>query len=250
MTLGQPMHGIHLVNTVDAASVNVRYWRPPVPNGQLVIFNHQFGANEAITPPYWAFPLVHAAIQSNASVIASRLHGDNWGSSASLTDVAAAYNLMNALNPVSSVVLVGASMGGLASLLTAAKGNLPAGKLKGVYLIDAVTDLSWAYAATAAGTANAYQSSINTAYGVSAFASIPAGQDPRNGYAASAYAGLRLRFYASTADTNVAKAQNTDAFAAFVAASAAESAIVTHNASAHTADCSGKDFAAFLSRCV
>jgi pimeloyl-ACP methyl ester carboxylesterase len=246
MTLGRQLYGVHATDALDSGSVNVRHWRPPTPNGQLVIFCHQLSGNELITPSYWAYPLVHAAVQSGASVIASRLHGDNWGNDASLTDVVNAYNLMNALNSVSSVVLVGASMGGLDALLTAAKGNLPAGKTKGVYLIDAVTDLSWAYTANS----NGFQTSINTAYGVASFAAIPAGHDPRNSFAASVYSGLRLRFYASTADATVAKASNIDPFASFVSAVATESATVTHNTSGHTQDCSGKDFTAFLGRCL
>lgn len=246
MTIGRQLYGVHYTDTTDSGGINVRYWVPPTPSGQLVIFCHQLGGTEAISPNYWAYPLVHASIQAGASVIASRAHGDNWGNDASLTDVVNEYTLMNAINAVSSVVLVGASMGGLDALLTAAKGNLPAGKLKGVYLIDAVTDLSWAYTANA----NAFQASMNTAYGVSAFASIPAGHDPRNSFAASAYNGLRLRFFASTADVTVAKASNTDPFQTFVAATATESAIVTHNASTHTQVGPGKDFTAFLSRCV
>jgi pimeloyl-ACP methyl ester carboxylesterase len=228
-------------------------------------------------------------------------------------DVVNEYNLMVAINAASSVILVGASMGGLDALLTAAKGNLPAGKLKGIYLIDAVTDLKWAYT----GNANAFQSSINTAYSlttgtlsgatgigvtslpttasyptigtqiviapgtgseekvtttgastgtavavtatvaahasadlISDFPTKTSGNDPRNNFAASAYTGLRMRFFASTADVTVAKASNTDPFQTFVAASVTESAIVTHNASTHTQVGPGKDFTDFLSRCV
>jgi pimeloyl-ACP methyl ester carboxylesterase len=250
VTIGRQLYGVHLNYTTDRGGINIRYWEPPATNGQLVIFCHQLGGTEQISPSYWAHPIVHASIQAGASVVASRAHGDNWGNDASLTDVVNEYNFMNARNAVTSVVLVGASMGGLDALLTAAKGNLPVGKVKGVYLIDAVTDLSWAYTATVNSTVNAYQSSINTAYGVASFAAIPAGHDPRNSFAASAYAGLRLRFYASTADTNVARASNTDPFQTFVAGTATESAVVSHNAGTHTQVAPGKDFSEFLSRCV
>lgn len=250
VSIGRQLNGVHYTDTTDSGGVNVRYWVPPTPNGQLVIFCRQLGGSELIVSSYWAYPLVHAAIRAGASVVASRAHSDTWGNDASLTDVVNEYTLMNGINSVSRVVLVGASMGGLDALLTAAKGNLPAGKVKGVYLIDPVTDLSWAYTATSGGTPNAFQASINAAYSVSSFASIPAGHDPRNSFAASAYAGLRMRFYASTADTTVAKSSTTDAFQTFVAGTATESAIVTHNASTHTQNAYGKDFTDFLSRCV
>lgn|GEM_PF-5979153 len=317
MTIGRQLYGVHATDATDSGAINVRYWIPPTPNGQLVIFCHQLGGTEAISTNYWAYPVVHATIQAGASVIASRAHGDNWGNAASLTDVVNEYNLMVAINAASSVILVGASMGGLDALLTAAKANLPAGKLKGVYLIDAVTNLKWAYTATSGGTANAFQASINTAYSLTAgtlsaataigvtslpttasyptigtqiviapgagaeetvtttaastgtavavtatvaahnsgdlisdFPTKTSGNDPRNNFAASAYSGLRIRFFASTADTTVAKASNTDPFQTFVAASVTESAIVTHNASTHTQVGPGKDFTDFLSRCV
>ncbi|AYN57885.1 esterase [Arthrobacter phage Faja] len=250
MTIGRQIYGVHATDGTDSAGVNIRYWLPPVPATQLVIYCHQLGATEQIATNYWAYPMIHAAVQNGSMVVASRAHSDNWGNDASITDVVNAYNFMNAINPVSSVVLVGASMGGLDALLVAAKGSLPAGKLKGVYLVDAVTDLSWAYTATAAGTPNAFQSSINAAYGVASFAAIPAGHDPRNSFAASAYAGLRLRFFASTADTTVDKASNTDAFRTFISGTATESALVTHNPSGHTQTSNGKDLTAFLTRCV
>ncbi|WP_176337580.1 alpha/beta fold hydrolase [Kocuria salina] len=252
--IGRQRYGVHPVDTVDSAGINVRYWLPPAESmgagAPLVIYCHQLSGNEQIPRGYWAYPMIHAAIQQGCMVAASRAHGDNWGNAASLTDVVNEYNLMNAIKPVSKVVLVGASMGGLDAALTAAKKTLPTGKLKGVYLIDPVLDLNWAYTASPGGTANGFQSSINAAYGVTSFAEIPAGHSPLNSYDAANYAGLRWRIYASAADVTVSKAANAVPFHTKITGVATESAVVHHDTGGHTASAPVIDFAEFLGRCL
>lgn len=252
--IGRQLHGVHPVDTTDSGGINVRYWVPPMESmgaeAPLVINCHQLSANEQIPPGYWAYPLIHAAIQQGCMVAASRAHGYNWGNPASFVDVVNEYNLMNAIKPVSKVVLVGASMGGLDAALTAAKKTLPTGKLQGVYLIDPVLDLNWAYTASPGGTANGFQASINAAYGVTSYAEIPAGHSPLNSYDAANYSGRRWRIYASSADVTVSKAANAAPFHTKIAGVATESAVVNHDTGGHTASAPVIDFGAFLGRCL
>jgi len=247
LDLGPQGAPVHPVDTTTAGSINVRYWLPPEPHTSLIIYCHQLSGNEFISSSYWAYPLVHAAIQEGWAVAASRAHGDNWGNDASQTDVRNLYDLVNALSATSKVVLVGASMGALDAALVHANDVLPAGVVKGIYIVDGVLDLSWAYTASPNGTTNGFQASINGAYGVSDYASIPAGHNPMT-RSASDFTDVRWRFSASTADTSVLKANNTDPFITKIA-SAAEKSLTTHNSSGHTQQALGADLVAFAKRC-
>ena len=248
-TIGHQKSGTHLTDAIDSGSQPMRYWMPPKSlmgaSTPLVIWCHQLGHTEAMTTGYWSFAMIHAAMQEGWMYAASRAHGDNWGNDASLTDVVNLYNYVNAVQPVSSVILAGASMGGLDAALTVAKGNLPAGKVKGVYLIDPVLDLQWAYTANT----NTFQSSINAAYGgVASYAAIPAGHDPIRSFTPSTYSGVRWRFSSSVNDATVSKTANTDAFTTYLAGLPAESGGITH-ISGHTTSADPADFVAFARRC-
>lgn len=251
MTIGRQRYGVHFTDTTDSGSQAVRYWLPPATalgaSIPLVIWCHPYTQTQAIAGSYFAYPLVHSCIQEGFMVAASNMHGDSWANDNALTDVVNLYTLMNSIQPVSGVVIVGASMGGLATALTAAKANLPTGKLKGLMFLDAVLSLNWAYT----GNSGGYTSGINTAYGVASYAAIPAGHEPLS-FAASAYAGLRMRFYASTTDTSVDKASNTDAMRTLIAAQVSESGLVTHNLTGHlnTGVVQAPDQMAFLHRCL
>ncbi|WAJ32002.1 hypothetical protein OUO20_12455 [Arthrobacter sp. FX8] len=159
MTLGRQTKAVTYVDATDSAGIAVRYWLPAGATN-LVIWSHPDSQTEQITPGYWAYPLIQAFIQDGYAVIASNLHGRSWGNAASLTDTVNAYNYMVGKMTVSKVVMAGGSMGGLASLLTIAKANLFAGKVKGACLFDAVTNLANMY------DAGQYAFVIQTAYGM------------------------------------------------------------------------------------
>lgn len=84
---------------------------------------------------------------------------------------------------------------------------------------------------------------------VSDFPAKTSGHDPLL-KPASAYA-TRLRFTASTSDTNVVKTANTDPFRTLVAATATESGLTTH-AAGHLVGAAANpaDFVAFVKRCI
>ncbi|MDN4174750.1 hypothetical protein QWY28_17445 [Nocardioides sp. SOB77] len=165
MTLGT--QGAEVSYIDDASGVQaMRYWLPPSDRlGEprpLVVYCHQAGGNHQINPTYWAYPLIHAAVQEGWIVAASNLHGDGWGNATQMSDIAALVAQISAINPVSKVLLAGASMGGLSCANCHGRDVLAAGLIRGVYVIDAVLDLNWAYQQTA------YRASINTAYAVTA----------------------------------------------------------------------------------
>lgn len=298
MTIGRQNRSVTYVDATDSGGIAIRYWLPRDISGAvpLIIWSHPDSQNEQITPGYWAYPLIQAFLQEGYAVIGSNIHNRSWGNTASLTDIVNAYNFMTGKVTVSKVVMAGASMGGLASLLTIAKGNLPAGMVKGAVLVDGVTNLANMY------NAGLYASVIQTAYGMTSstlsasssigaatlssstsfpattvltvdsganqetvtvssvsgagpytltlsatatkahasgvsifipsasdanYATATTGNDP-NLYAASAYAGIRYRFYASAADTSVARASNADAFVTLVSGTATEAAAASH----------------------
>lgn len=243
--------GVTFHDTTDAGAINVRYWLPPsyTATTPLVIWCHPYTQNEQITPSYFAYPLVHAAIQKGWAVIGSRQHGDNWGNDNGVGDILAAYNVVTGLGITpSSVVLVGASMGGLSAMTAAKRATLGAGKVKGVVGVDAVFDLTWAYT----GNGGAYATAINTAYGIANVGGIPAANDPMQ-FTAAQIGAIRFRGYASTSDTNADKTANSDAMSTKLAGGGLtpEQAIQTH-LGGHLANSSAwpKDFAAFLARCA
>lgn len=222
--IGRQTRAVTYVDTTDSAGIAIRYWLPAGATN-LVIWSHPDSQTQQINPGYWAYPLIQAFIQEGYAVIGSNLHDRSWGNAASQTDIVNAYNFMAGKMTINKVVVAGGSMGGLASLLTIAKGLLPAGKVKGAVLVDAVTNLRNLY------DAGTYTTVIQTAHGIAAdgsdYATKTAGNDP-NLYAASAYTGLRYRLYASSADASVAKAGNADAFATLVSGTAAEVSVQSH----------------------
>lgn len=147
--------------TTSSNGQGVRIWTPKTLSSPttLVLYQHVSGGNEQLYPGYVTYPFVHAAIQKGWIVAASALHGENWGNPQGLADLLDAYNLVNGRSPVSKVILVGASMGGLVSSLAVAKGTVP--NIKGVYLMDAVSSLSSMYESSVS-----YRAYITTAYSI------------------------------------------------------------------------------------
>ena len=227
LMIGRQTKAVTFIDGTDSAGIAIRYWPPantsvPAP---MIIWSHPDSQTQQIGPGYWAYPLVQAFLQEGYGVIASNLHDRSWGNAASLTDTVNAYNFMTTKMTVSNVVMAGGSMGGLASLLAIAKDLLPAGKIKGAVLFDAVTNLRNMY------DAGTYTTVIQTAHGIAAdgsdYATKTAGNDP-NLYTGADYAGLRYRLYASAADVSVARAGNADAFATLVGGSATEVSVQSH----------------------
>ena len=244
-TTGAQRNGVDFVDTVDSAGQPVRYWMPPGTGAApLLIWSHPYTQTEQIAHGVNVYPWVHAAVQEGWMVAASRMHDANWGNDQAQTDIANLHTLINSIRSVSKALLVGGSMGGLASMIAAARGTVP--NIAGVAVSDAVLDLVWAYT----GNSGGYASAINAAYGISAVGGIPASNDPMQ-ISAAAFGGRRYRFYASSSDTSVAKSANVDAFRTKIGSVATEAELVTHNTSGHlnAGAFPPADLVAFAKRC-
>lgn len=311
ITVGRTDVPATYLQTTSANGQAIRVWAPaPELRGAstpLVIWSHPHSHNEQVSAGYFAFPHILALVNKGYAVAASNMNGDNWGNTNALNSLKSLYDYANTQFNVSKVVLVGGSMGGLASSLALPDVQIP--NIKGVAGIDAVFSLAALYANAT------YTTSIDTAYGITrgtlsgstsaAATSIPttasfptigtqlvigngtanreivtttgastgtavavtatvnahasaeqvsdyptktAAHDPLL-RSASDFTGVRWRFYASSADTSVNKAANTDAMAALVAA-ATEKTVVTHTG-AHLAGTGIRpaDLVAFVERC-
>ena len=241
---------------IDGASANGQVVRilPPPPSTRtasgspLIIWSHPHGHTQGYSPSYFAWPLLFALNNAGFAIAASNMHGNNWGNQQGLDDNKDLYDrVVSYFGTPSAVIMIGASMGGLASLLAIPDGRIP--NIKGVYLVDGVCNLANLYGAGS----NTYSTPIATAYGManaSEYAAKTAGHDPST-LAASTWTGKRLRFLASTSDTDVPKANNADSFAAAISAQATESVVVTH-AGGHLAGYTGyaADVLAFAKRCI
>lgn len=234
-------------DTTSSNGQTVRIWEPPTvsPSKTLVLWSHQHTGTKDITPALAFYALANTALANGWYFAASTMHGDSWGNATALADLLDLYNLMDGRYGIDNVILVGESMGGLATASAISKGTVP--KVRGGYFVDAVLSLADQYAAPA------YTATIKTAYGIASdgsdYAAKTAGFDPML-LTASTF-NKRLRFVASSADTNVVKTLHTDPFRTKVAGGATESGLVTHLGGhlvggAHNPH----DFAAFVKRCL
>ncbi|MBM4716167.1 hypothetical protein GS551_18575 [Rhodococcus hoagii] len=244
-TQGTPTY----VADTDSGGQGIRYWLPQQvkPTGNtLVIWSHQSGGDQSITPSAFQYPLIHAAANEGWIVAASQMHDNNWGSAAALTDLTNLHTYINSRWGVSKVILVGASMGGLATALAIPNGAVP--NIRGCIGIDAAFSLSNMFANSA------YTAAIRTAYGIatddSDYAAKTAGHDPIL-RPASDFGSVPWRFYVGDGDTTVPPANHGDAMSAKVLATAGESTVVRH-AYAHLSGVAIQvsDVVAFIKRCI
>lgn len=151
--------------TTSANGQSVRIWSPPTSllatPRTLVLHCHQSSGSEQITPSYYLYPLVHAAMQNGWYVASSFMHGNSWGSDQAMLDMLDIYNLVNARDPISKVVLLAPSMGGSAAARMVADGRLAG--IKGAYVLSGAIPLRYVYND---GTA-LHNGDINTAWSVS-----------------------------------------------------------------------------------
>ncbi len=220
----------------------------PIP---LVVYCH--GAGETEFSIFGRKPKeeVIATLTANGYfVMTSQANDNNWGNAASQATIKALYDaLVGSGWDFSRVVFVGQSMGGLDGLsMLANSTDWPTAK--GFYGLASVCSLSNMYG----GGAGTYEAQIEAAYSFAdptGYAAATAGHDPLL-LTASLFNGKRLRFCASSADTVVDKAANSDAMSAHVAANATEFGIITHTGD-HGSDVlfeHAADVLAFCNRCV
>ena len=209
----------------------------------LVLWSHPHGQTEGINPSYFLYPFVNRALAKGWYVAASNMHANSWGNNIAIADLVDLYTMMSGRDTFTKVVLVGGSMGGVATALAVSRGSIP--NIVGAYFIDAVLDLAAIYANAT------YTQSVKDAYGIASdgsdYASKTAGNNPILA-TASTY-NKRLRFTASSADASVAKSSHTDAFRTYVSSVAVESALKTH-VGGHLVGIDSKDISDFVARCV
>lgn len=213
---------------------------------KAVLFIHGSGGNETdltnLTKSI--VPVVNALVDAGYIVANSYAHGDAWGNAQSIDDYAALEHWLRLNYNIKGVAIWSGSMGGLAGLSIAAQGKFPIVGWLGTYPVCNLADVY----------AGAFTSIINTAYGITGvgiytYANQTYGYDPAL-KTAKAYKNIPMRFYASSGDTVVAKAANTDVLQAIVSGSRKEAEIVV---------CSGEhgdhshiqptDYLAFFDRC-
>lgn len=164
LSVAPPQQFPNFEDTTSSNGQNVRIWEPqqPVAGAPLVILCHRHTGTEQIAPG--AAPNLYKAAMMLTSVgyrvAASRQHGNNWGSASGVDDLVDLFNLMNARQAVTKVVLIAESMGGLSATLAVATSSLP---IVGVILCDAVTNLADAYE-PASGFSNYRSGAIDSAY--------------------------------------------------------------------------------------
>lgn len=186
-----------------------------------------------------------ALINAGYILCGTNAHGNNWGNQLSIDDYVALEKYIRANYNVKNVALWSQSMGGLDGLSVLAQGKI---KLVGWLGTYPVCNLANLYGL---GT---YAGAINTAFGITGsgnatYANLTYGQDPalKKGFA---WRHVPMRFYASTGDTVVPRAQNTDVLAAVVAGSCRESVVVPctgeHGDPSHFI---ASEYLAFFDRC-
>lgn len=183
----------------------------------LLMFCHGAGGNE--NQPWLEWPAMYRdLLGAGYGLIASFMHDRNWGNRDALDDMIELYRYVRDRYPLGPLVLIGNSMGGLASLNALARRELPAAAWVGM---QPVCDLDAMYAA------GQFITEMRAAYGSNGtdWQAKTEGYNPmeREGWE---FRGLPMRFYASPGDTVVSKAQNTDALAAKVAPYATEATVV------------------------
>ncbi|HEX8129871.1 MAG TPA: hypothetical protein VF527_12275 [Pyrinomonadaceae bacterium] len=220
----------------------------------LIILNHGAGLTERQFQDLPAYrPLLDALLDEGYIVAASRLTdnpatgANNWGNQAAINANVEMFGYVRdhyRVNP-EQVIMIGSSMGGLATMLAFADGRIP---LRGAALYSAVLNLRHQY------DTNPFMArAIRTAYGIadngSDYNAKTAGHDPIL-RPPSTYAGYRFRLYSAPDDLLVSHEDNTEAMSALIGGLATEAGVIQlsggHDANVQITIA---DLLAFLRRC-
>lgn len=189
----------------------------------LVIYAHGSTDTELSVLDRGTVRAYTALLQAGFAVASSSQHGNNWGSQAAQDDLVGLYHYVNERYPVGPVFLLGESMGGLSSLQVAAHDRLDVAAWAGIYPVTnlrAMWERGWYF-----------RRAIAVAHGAavdgSDYATRTSGADPMT-LDPNLFAGLPMRFYASSDDTVVRAPDNSEALAARVAGLALEATVVPH----------------------
>lgn len=149
------------ISDTSANGQSIRYFPPPETlkgaTGQpIVLWSHPHAQTEAVNNSYFLWPLIHAAVNEGWIFAASNMHANSWGNSTGQADVLDLYNKIVSLYGAGPVILIGGSMGGLATANLVASGAVA--NVKGACSIDGAFDILTMHKNAT------YTSSIETAY--------------------------------------------------------------------------------------
>lgn len=166
-------------NTADGANFyldsstsdgsNTRIWTPaqPAASPVLMIFCHPQSGDRNVTPSYWAYPYIRTAMGLGWYTAASDMgysgspggSASSWGNATAQNALALLYaDMVSRIGATPKVVLIGASMGGMASATAAIKATLP---IDAIYFVDPALSL-WDMYKTS------YSSSIDSGFSITA----------------------------------------------------------------------------------
>ncbi len=206
MTVTQlPVEGVSAVHRGGAISgQNYRLIVPPGPGPRpLIMYCHGRGGNETSleSVSYVSYIMLAHLLNAGWMVATSNGSGDAFGNAAVCNDFAALHNWVDAIYPVSDVVMWGESMGGLAAMnLAGGTGSIP--NMRGAMIFAGLTDLAGAYAGSGDPS---FTGQINTAFGITGttpntYAEKTVGLDPMLRPDAN-YAGKRFLISTTTDST-------------------------------------------------
>lgn len=215
---------------------------------KVILYFHGSGEDQTgLTADALKFTVRDALLNAGYILAGTNARGNNWGNQASVDDYAAlAKYLIDTFNvDPAGFAFWSQSMGGLDGLLALAQGKIKAVGWLGTYPVCNLANLY------SLGT---YTGAINTAYGITGvgiatYGNKTWGNDPalRQGFN---WRHVPMRFYASSGDTAVPKANNTDVLAALVAGCTREAVVVActgnHGDASHF---DATSYLAFFARC-
>lgn len=231
-----------LVPSVDS---DVPYAGAPT---RVVLYARGVGEDQtALTADSLKSGVITSLLTEGYILAGTNAHG-GWPTQTAVDDYAALDQYVRANYNVENVCIWSQSMGGLSGLLAVAQGKCKAIGWLGTYPLCSLL------AANTGDGGSDFSSNIATAFGItgsgiSTYSNLTYGQDPLL-LPAMAYAHIPMRLYASSGDTTVGKAANTDAFAALCAGTRREAEVVVcsgnHGDASHFQP---SDYLAFFERC-
>lgn len=171
----------------------------------LVLYHHGVGEDwQTIERSNSRRPTICALGAAGYIIAGSDAHGENWGKPQAIDDYAKLYLAIAAERPISDVMLLSMSMGGLSGLLTLGYRAVP--DVRAWVGISPVTNLGYSYF-----DHEDFPRRIARAYsGTPSTLQDPMSLDP------AAFAGVPMLAWASYDDARVPRAQNIDAFLAHI----------------------------------
>lgn len=218
----------------SAATIGYAVWYPPgydsTVSYPLALMFHGDGSDELAFNSDPTYPTMRRAFASAGYICMSvgiAANKSTWGSQAAVDAYFGGWQYIYDKCRISNTVFLGCSMGGIESLNSLSKGNIP-----GVVAwigYSPTTSLATAYA-------SAWTAKINTSYGINGgnpYATATAGYDPLLA-APDAFRKVPMLFAHATDDAVVPKSSNTDALVARVTGVASEVVSLTGITGGHS----------------